>query len=67
MSTMSADGSMTWEELVKEIQTWPKERLKDSATVYLVGSDEFAPIIGSGRVVETDVLDKDHRYICIEN
>lgn len=59
-------NAMTWEELAKEIQSWPKERQQDNVAVYAVGSDEFFPVIGNGTVVEDDVLDKGHRYICID-
>ena len=59
-------NAMTWEGLVKEIQKWPKERLIDDVTVYLVSSETFNPIIGVGEIVESEDNDEGHKFLCVD-
>ncbi len=60
---------MTYAELIENLQALPKDRLQDTVTVYVQGTDEFYPVVEDypfNVSDETcDVLDPGHAYIVI--
>ncbi len=57
----------TYKELKNKLQSLPKERLDDTATVYIENEDEYYPIVATATSTEkNDVLDTGHFYLVIE-
>jgi hypothetical protein len=56
---------MTYEELLKILQSLPKDRLKDTVTIYDDNSSEFFGVTGSdfSKEEECDQLDDGHFYL----
>ena len=57
--------SMTYEQLINELQKLPKERLQDTVTLFDTAEDEMLTVAGYGVADEadTDVLDTGHFYL----
>jgi hypothetical protein len=58
---------MNYEQLLEMLNRIPKERLKDTATVFVQSEDEYFPVKGVWEAgLENDVFDEGHAYIVIE-
>jgi hypothetical protein len=58
---------MTYSELLKHLQSLPKDRLNDTATVFCQFTDEYLPVKAMWSAgSENDVLDEDHPYFVVE-
>ena len=57
---------MTYEQLLSCLQKMPKERLKDTVTVLVLGPGEYMPIGSFVKNETSDVIDVGHMYLRTE-
>lgn len=58
---------MNYAELIECLSRIPKERLQDTATVFVQAEDEYFPVKGVWEAgIENDVFDEGHAYLVIE-
>ncbi len=58
--------SITYRELMKRLQALPPERLDDTATIFLLDTDEFHPVHDTEIASDKqDVLDPGHFFLLV--
>jgi len=65
LNELQYNRSMTYEQLINELQKLPKEHLQDTVTIFDTAEDEMVAVAGFGIADEadTDLIDPGHFYL----